>query len=631
MSFRAVAPFLLPLLALGAAVWSVLGGRLPPADFVFNNETEVQSLDPAVTSGQPEGRIIWSVYQCLAGRDPKDQSPRPGVAESWEVTDAGRTYTWRLREDARWSDGTPVTSKDFVYSFRRFLDPMTGAKYAQAIWCVVNAARYNAGASALRVGDPVEVELLDPPAGAPPHARGEVLLGKLLAFEVDPAWEGREVPAADFGKRHGFVVEVGGATRRFAQQGSTMDPQRYEPCKQVLLDFREVGIRAPDGRTLVTELVEPTPYWPELMGFYPMAPVNQRCIETHGWPEWTYPENLVSNGPYNVEFRRIRDRIRLRKSPTFWNRDQVKLEVVDALCVDSMLTAFNMYETGQLDWLTKAPPLIARELLKQTPPRDDFQPANLLGSYFLGINITRKPLDDVRVRRALALALDPQQIVDTVCAGENPAWSYVPPGLPGYTSQRFPQRDPAEARRLLAEAGFPGGEGFPKLEILYNTEESHRNIMELVRKQWQSVLQIDVSTRNEEWGAYLSSLQALRYDIARRSWIGDYNDPNTFLDMWVSGAGNNETGFAKPEYDRLIAQAAAEPDPAERMQLLAEAERMLATELPILPIYYYNSRNMVRPTVRGFFNNLQDSHPIEAMWVDRTAADGEQTKQQDAP
>ncbi len=619
MSIRVLAPLLILAVLLLAGSVALDRARLPPADFTFGNETEVQSLDPAVVTGQPEGRIIWAVFECLCNRNPEDQSAEPGVAESWEVSKDGRTYTWRLRKDARWSNGESVTAHDFSYSFRRFLDPTTVALYAQAMWYVVGAERYNQGAVGLRVGDPVEVELMERPEGARPFARGKVLKGTLRGFDRDPAAADVEVPDEDFAKRHGLVVEVGGKERRFRQEGSTMPSDRYELCKQVLLDFSEVGIRVEDDYTLVTELKEPTPYWPELMSFYPMAPVNQSCVEEFGWPAWTYPENIVSNGPYQVEFRRLRDRIRLRKSDTYWNRDAVRLDVVDALCVDSPTTAFNMYETGQLDWLTKAPPLIARELAKQEPPRDDFCPGTQLATYFYAFNLTRKPFNDVRVRKALALAIDRQQIVDTAGSGEAPARSITPPGMAGYEPPLCAARDVESARALLAEAGYPSGSGFPRIEILYNTEESHRTIAELVRKQWQEGLGIEVRTRNQEWGTFLNSTHQLQFDVCRRAWIGDYIDPNTFLDMWVTGGGNNETGYSNPDYDKLIGEAGKETDAQKRLDLLLKAERILMDELPIVPIYYYNSRNLVRPYVRGFYNNLQDSHPLQKLWIDRDA------------
>jgi oligopeptide transport system substrate-binding protein len=222
------------------------------------------------------------------------------------------------------------------------------------------------------------------------------------------------------------------------------------------------------------------------------------------------------------------------------------------------------------------------------------------------------------VRRALALALDREEITRTATgAGEQPARSLVPPGLPEYVPQTHSEENVAEAQRLLAEAGFPEGRGFPKLEILYNTHEQHQTVAELVRKQWQRALGITVATRNQEWPTVLDAQNRLQFDVSRRSWIGDYLDPYTFLDMFVTGGENNNSGFSNAKYDQLIADAKVEPDEKKRLEMLSEAERILMDVLPIVPIYYYVSRNMVKPHVRGFFNNLQDIHPLRAISIDR--------------
>jgi oligopeptide transport system substrate-binding protein len=234
------------------------------------------------------------------------------------------------------------------------------------------------------------------------------------------------------------------------------------------------------------------------------------------------------------------------------------------------------------------------------------------------LNTTRKPLDDVRVRRALSLALDREEICTKImAAGEMPAYGLVPPGMEGYEGQTCAAEDPEEARRLLAEAGYPEGKGFPRMDILYNTDESHQTIAELIRKQWQRELGIQIKTRNEEWASYLSSQRQMKYNVCRRGWIGDYADPCTYLDMFVTGGEQNNTGWSNAQYDALIEQAAREVDPDKRMQIFRRAERMLMDELPILPIYFYVSKNMVNPHVRGFYNNLRDMHPVSAMWIDR--------------
>jgi oligopeptide transport system substrate-binding protein len=221
------------------------------------------------------------------------------------------------------------------------------------------------------------------------------------------------------------------------------------------------------------------------------------------------------------------------------------------------------------------------------------------------------------VRKALSLALNREEITKRLLpAGELPSYSLVPPGIPGYVQQKCAPEDPDEARRLLAEAGYPEGRGFPRIDILYNSHESHQAIAELMRKQWQRELGITVRTRNEEWASYLSSLQQQQFNIARRGWIADYNDPNTFIDMFVTGGEQNNTGWSNAEYDKLVKEASYELDPDKRFRMLAQAERILMDELPILPVYSYVSKNMVQPHIRGFYNNARDDHPVSSLWID---------------
>jgi oligopeptide transport system substrate-binding protein len=609
MSYRVVFFAVMLAAGLSAVAWAVLRVQLPPADFTFVNESEVKSLDPHNVTGQPEHRILEAVFEGLTRLHPKTCLPQAGAAY-WppEISDDKRTYTFHLRQGARWSNGEPVTAHDFVFSYRRFLDPLTKAEYAYQAWYIKNAKRYSSGSGGFGPGDRVEVELNERPEGALAHARGKVVYGTLLSTEGE-------------GRDRTFVVNCDGGERRFRIGEATRARDGAEPCKQVLLDFREVGVRAIDDYTLETVLDHPTPFWLGLTAYHAVLPVNRTCIETFGTPQWTYPENVVTNGAYRVGFRRIRDRIRLVKNESYWDKANVRLEVIDALAITSQVTAFNLFDTGKADWITDPPAIVLRELLAPGRPRVELNPKPFLSTYYYMLNIKRKPLDDVRVRRALAMALDRKEVTRTaLAAGEVPAYSLVPPGMPDYDGPTFGQENVAEAQRLLAEAGFPDGRGFPRLDILYNTHEAHRTIAELVRKQWERNLGITVSTRNEEWGTYQNSIRLFEYAVARRGWIGDYLDPNTYLDLMVTDGENNSTGWSNAEYDRLIAAAEVETDEDARRDILRRAERLLMDELPIIPIYFYVGKNMVKPYVRGFYGNLLDNHPLYRIWIDRESS-----------
>lgn len=623
MSFRRILPAAtLILLLAGGVVWSMSAGRLAPADLTFNNQTEIKTVDPALVNGQPEGRVINSLFEGLVGLSPQERMPVtggpeewPGAAERWEISDDGKTYTFYIRKEAKWSNGDPVTAEDYRYSMRRFLSPITAAEYAKQGWYLKNGKKYNAAGTYLVPGDPVEVELNLKPGE---HATriGKLVKGKLI--RKDPEKMPEDEKERDKIKQR-YYVDVDDKEECYVVGRPGIDeiPAGTLPCRMVTFDFDEVGMRVVDDHTLVMELENPTPFWLQLMGFYPLFPVHRGCLEEHGAPAWTRPENIVTNGPYRIGFRRPRDRVRLVKNEHYWNKDNIRLDTIDALCVEKTTTSLNMYMLGDVDWIPEPPTNLLRKLMESDPPRDDFLPARQLGTYYYKLNVERGALADKRVRQALSLALDREEIIRTAVRGpQEPAFSLVPPGVVGYTSPPAMPANPERARQLLAEAGYPGGTGFQKLEILYHTHEAHKAVAELVRKQWQRELGISVTLRNEAWSAYQDRLRMTQYDVGRQAWIADYNDANTFLDLYVSDNENNQTHWANAEYDQLIAAAESESDEAKRAKLLYRAEEILLDEAPIVPIYYYYSRNLVRPHVRGFYNNLQDVHPLHTLWID---------------
>lgn len=594
---------------VAAIVWAVSFGTLAPADFTFSNMTEIKSVDPAIVSGQPEGRIIRALYEGLCTWNPKTCRPDPGVAESWEISEDGCEYLFHLRQEARWSDGSPVTADDFHWSIRRFLHPATAAEYAYEMWYIEGAEAYTK--MWLAEGDPVEIELDGPSPSGRPHGRGPMLRGELVRIEGgSESEEGASGSGAET-----YVVAVDGRTERF-RKGGGGGARDY---RWILRDFETVGVTVLDEQTLRIRLKHPVPYFLNLLGFYTMFPVNRRCVETHGYPEWTRPENLVCNGPYLLEFRRIRDRIRLVKNPHYWNAENVRLEVIDAMAVESYQTNLNMYMTGQLDWIPAVPVEVIPELKKNW--QSDYSPEPFLASYYYIVNVTRPPLDDPQVRRALHMAIDKKQIVEKVTrAGQPPSRSIVPKAIEtagNYSPAKTDPYDPEGARRLLDEAGFPRGEGFPKIIILYNTAETHKAIAEVIQHQWKQNLGIDVSLQNKEWQSYIDSRRQGDFYIARAGWIGDYADPITFLQLFETGNPSNHTKWSNEQYDELLEAARNEPDEAERAELLRRAEAILMEHLPVFPIYSYVDPNMVRPYVKGWYRNLLDTHPLDAVWIEQ--------------
>ena len=363
---RNLVPVLMAAAIFTIGAWFLLRPPWPPADFTFVNETEIKSVDPHKVTGVPEHRIIEAVFEGLTRQNPQTLGPEPGVAESWDISADRRVYRYRLRKTARWSNDAPLTAHDFVYSLRRLLSPDTAAEYAYQAWYIENAKKYTMGSAGVQQGDPVEVELLQPPEGALPFARGALVKGTLLRSE--PAEAASDEPRV-------FIVDVNGQQRRF-RPGAEQDDGEVQACRHVLLDFDEVGVKALDEHTLEIRLSAPTSYWLTLTANLPLFPVYQPCVEQYGTPDWTRPEHIVSNGAFRLTARRIRDRIRLTKNPTYWDRQNVHVEVIDALAVESKTTALNLYLTGAVDWITVTPETVLREFLKPgAEPRDDLNPA----------------------------------------------------------------------------------------------------------------------------------------------------------------------------------------------------------------------------------------------------------------
>ena len=436
-------------------------------------------------------------------------------------------------------------------------------------------------------------------------------------LRADSLWtNGRPVTAGDFVRSWQRVLTPATAARNSYQLYYLKNGQRFNDPAAGLTDFSQVGVHALDDRTLQVELEHPTPYFLDLCCTTAFLPVHLPTVQRWG-DAWTLPGHLVGNGPFVMEQWRLNDRLRLRKNPRYWDRAHVRLETVDALPISQANVALNFFADGECDLLMDKG-LVPVMLIGDLRRKPYFHSAPFLGNFFLRFNCTRPPFNDVRVRQALSLVVDKRLIVEKITrAGEVPAESFVPPGTAGYQPPAPGLGyDPERARRLLAGAGYPGGRGFPPFAFLYNTGEQNQYIGVELKSMFERELGVTMGLRPQENKVYQNTMSNLDYDVARSSWVGDYDDPNTFLDMWVTGSGNNRTGWSNDAYDRLIAEAGRAGDQEKRFDLFRQAESILIRDgTPICPLYYYVGIQLYDgDRLGGVQGNVLDEHPIRAMY-----------------
>jgi oligopeptide transport system substrate-binding protein len=389
-------------------------------------------------------------------------------------------------------------------------------------------------------------------------------------------------------------------------------------------DFAQVGVKALDKHTLQVRLNAPTPYFIQLMDHHSTFAVHRPTIEKFGkatdrFTPWTRVENIVGNGPFNLTDWKLNRRIIVEKSDTYWDRDRVQLNGIVFYPTENISTEERMFRVGQLHRTEVIPldKIPVYRAMEDSP----YVNAPYIGTYSFLLNIDAPPLDDVKVRQALSLAVDRQRLTSTVLHGANvPAYSITPPGTLGYQPPKLFDHNPEQARELLAEAGFPDGEGWPGLSLIYNTSESHRKIAVALQQMWKDSLNIDITLSNEEWKVYLDSVDQRNFQMARRGWIGDYVDPNNFLDLFLCDGGNNSTGFCDPIYDDMILQRAPRAKSREeRYAIFAAAETRLMEQMPIIPLYTYTSNHLIHPSVNGLPSNLMDWVNFKYVSLDENA------------
>lgn len=535
------ARFLVPALALLAAAactrrpTTVAAGNRAGILHVGNG-AEVQSLDPHIAGGTVDQNVLSALFEGLVTLDEETFRPRPGAAERWEISSDGLVYTFHLRRDGRWSNGDPLTARDFLFSFRRVLSPALASEYKDVLFPIRNAAAF---------------------AGA-----------------------------------------------RIA-------------------DFSQVGCRAPDDHTFEITLEHPTAYFLSVLRTNVAFPVHAASVTRGGTraddrtAPWTRVAPFVSNGPFRLREWKDHQHVATEKNPHYWAVRQVRLNGVTFYPSESTQSQELAFRAGQLHTTWDVPLSKIESYRSAQPPVLRVEP--YFESYFLRFNFTRPPFNDVRVRRALALAIDREAIVRNVLrGGQAPATALTPPGFAGYEPLRQITPDPAAARRLLAAAGFPDGRGFPAFELMTLSSELNQRIAEAVQQMWRRELGLGATISQKEFKVLLQVVDnaVLDYAVARGRWIAEYPDPLTYLAIFTSGSGINCTGYADSGYDARLAAAAATTNPATRLAALREAEAHLLEQMPIAPIFWGARTTLVAPSVRGWKNSPLGFHNYQDVWLE---------------
>lgn len=450
-------------------------------------------------------------------------------------------------------------------------------------------------------------------------------------LRADARWSnGEPLTAADFAfaYRRMLQPELG------AQNAHMLYVLKNAKCYHSgkITDFDAVGVRVVDPLTLELTLAEPVPYFLGLLQHFCWYPLYRPLLEAHKAvntrnSHWNRPETLVSNGPFVLEKWNVAEVLSVRKNPLYRDADAIALNGIRFYPIANLNTEERAFRAGQLHMTNGLPLSKVRRYREANAPELYNEP--FFGSYYYVFNCEREPFTDPRVRRALSLVIDREGLSRYVLgAGQKPAASIVPIGTANHKGGAALSGTLEEARELLAQAGYPDGEGFPQVSLLYNTSENHKLLAEAVQQMWLDALGIRVQLINQDWKVYLNSRSNGDYDIARGSWIGDYNDPTTFLNLFATHSGTNWSNWSDAQFDALLTQAAKEQDTELRADILKQAEQRLLDSAPLIPLYYYVSTYLLSPAVEGWHPNMLDRHPYTAV---RLRVAGEATGRTTSP
>ena len=550
-----------------------------PIVFNWNIGADPKTIDPGLNGASDGGDVINNTFEGLIRE--KSGVVQPGIAETWDVSDDGLTVTFHLRQ-SNWSDGTPLTANDFVYAWKRAMAPETASEYSW-LWeytNVVGAADY-VSTSAIAV----DQAIIDAGVGAQKDPE-DATAGTYTQDDIDAA-------TAEIAELSMYTADT-------------------------------VGVSAPDDYTLVVDLMAPTDYFVSLMSFYHFMPVKQSSVEAGPEGTWaTDPALAVCNGPFMLTNYTIGDGLVLERNPEYWAADTVGIDTINGKFIDDENTAYQAYLNGDLDFLPTVPPAETPRLMAEDP---NFYVFPLLGTYYYIFNLEREIWDDPTVRKAISMAIDREAICEVLAAGQVPAGGFIPPGFVDNEGRDFfetagmfgfsmDDSSVPAAQALLAEAGYPGGEGFPSFQILINNNVGHQTVAELVQEQLKTNLGLTCTIESQEWAVYQDTRTAGNFDMSRGGWLTDYMDPMGMLSIFTSDNYYNDPGYDNPAYDDLLNEANTATSSADHFAALYAAQEMLMNDSPIIPIYHYVDVALARETLEGWDRSVLGSIDFSAATI----------------
>ena len=625
---------------LGSGNSRYFGLATPPTDNVLRYITgsEPESLDPQVGTGQPEARIYLAMYDGLVEYHPKTMEPIPAIAETWEIGPDGTEYLFHLRKNAKFSNGEPITAKDFVYTFRRGLSPELASRNGILAYYIKYAEAYNSGQSFVK------------------DANGQFLVKKDFA-EPNPNQTADTTVSPEqgvFGGDSEFHRFMASPERLHVPTDEKERAKVFEknPKLKAAVEGRElidvkaedIGVEAVDDYTLRVKLYQPAPFFLGLLAHQFFRVLPQKTIEKFGI-RWSDPKNIVTSGAFKVSIHKPYDELVVVKDPNYWDAANVKLDGIEFYPLDEQTTMMNLYKAGRVDALyNHTVPGAWNETIRQY--KDEYLLHPEVATEFYVMNVKKPPMDDLKVRQAFALAIDREALAEfrkTV----KPLTDLTPEGIfPKYeearkkiyaeklkenniTQEEWTKRifNPEKARKLLGEAGFPvqqngssfASPAFPvdKVSITYNTAESNKSVAEFVQAQWKQNLGITVPLKNLEFRTYLPLLNSVGYDgFGRRGWVGDYMDPFTFLGLYYTPANDGATGWWDPKYDKMLDEANNTVDTQKRFEKLAEAEFYVSQQQIVIPLATQGTSWMKKPYVKGFYPNPGTLHAWKFVYIE---------------